>query len=82
MVNLREAFVLLGIRDSDCVWIRNRRESRISRKAFTGAEVRKRLDMRAIKVHHIDRVVDMYDGEFFGYELEVTGFQKWGAKRG
>lgn len=76
MVTLREAFSLLRIRDDDCVFFLEPGVHSVFSKQMLGRQVRDRLDMRAVKVLHIDLRRDYYDGEFFGYELEVINLPR------
>lgn len=74
MISLIEAFNLLEIEDGECVFLTPLGKSMWCETIMTGREVRNKLDMKKVKVRHIGIRIDRYDGEFFGYALEVTGF--------
>lgn len=73
MITIAEAFKLLQIEDRECIFLIPFGKHRAFSKVMTGAEIRKKLDMKAVKVHHIRTSVSSYDGEFFGWEFDVSG---------
>ena len=72
MITLIHAVRLCQLDDSEIVWLRPKGARRIESSLLSVKNMKRRLNMRAVKVLHID--VDFgYDGEWNGWEFEVTG---------
>lgn len=72
MITLSEAFKLCQIRDDQVVRMVEEGYSYWYAPSFyTGAEIRKHMDMKKIQVVHIRPYFDLY--EYEGMEFEVRG---------
>lgn len=80
MVTLSSAFKLCKIDDSEIVILRhkwNKSPGWYSGMHFIRARiVRDKVDMKKIKVHHIDAVHSVTSGDFLGFLFEIDGISE------
>ena len=70
MITLKQAFRLCEIRDDEIIWLRPKGTARHWATPYTGQEIRKKKDMKRIKVLHIH--IRFCFGEAEGFEFEIT----------